>query len=93
MKKTIRDALTVTSLERENAEFDHIEQTAQEIIEAFRDRDPLPTVMALRLAAQRIYDTRCRERHTNGNGAASTSSSGSSSSSMSVGSDGIDDTD
>ncbi|HLU47148.1 MAG TPA: hypothetical protein VK116_03660 [Planctomycetota bacterium] len=63
MKKSIKEPVS-TSLDREVAEFDHIEQTAQEIIEAFRDREPLPTVMALRLAAQRIYDTRCRERHS-----------------------------
>lgn len=63
MKKFAKEP-SFTSLDREVAEFDHIEQTAQEIIEAFRDRDPLPTVMALRLAAQRIYDTRCRERHS-----------------------------
>ena len=58
------------SLNRDVAEFDRIDKAAEKLVEAFRDDDPLQTVMILRLAAQRIYDTRCRERQAKARAAA-----------------------
>jgi hypothetical protein len=53
-----------TSLERDAAEYHRIEHLANRIIEQFGESDALQTVMALRLAAQKIYDSRCRDRST-----------------------------
>lgn len=51
-----------TPAERDSGEYQRIEKAAREIVDAFEDQDPLLTVMALRLAAQRIYDAHCRDR-------------------------------
>ena len=52
----------VSPAQRDSEDYQRIERAAQELVDAFQDGDPLLTVMALRLAAQRIYDLKCRER-------------------------------
>ena len=58
-----RQASRASPAQRDTKQFERIEKLAREIIDAFQDHEPLLVVMALRLAAQRIYDTRCRKKH------------------------------